>query len=394
VDGVWKRVMLALHTRDLTAFLFSAFIDHGRTRVHLYRTPMRRVARLAPFLFVDSNPLAFVADRRIEWMINALTTSDMYPYSFREVLGDKADERAIESHPERLVNYAEDSVKITIDAFTGDVHFYRIADGPVIRAWSGAFPGLFERADAMPEAVRAQLNYPLQWFHLQFDDIYKRYHMRDPLEFYNVEDLWDDADEALGSLGRGLEEYGTTDEMTFSYEGFNALIDPADLPPGVDAGQAGALQYAMLMPFTPEGGRNLRSLVIALQDPDHYGRLINLRVPQGVFVPGPEQADTIIDTDSQVNQQIALWIRHASEVIRGHTILLPVKGDLIYIEPLWISSIQNPLPEVKLYSVVYKGRCVMATSLQRAIEYLDLPEADEQRENELPWFDPAPKEDR
>jgi uncharacterized membrane protein (UPF0182 family) len=45
-----------------------------------------------------------------------------------------------------------------------------------------------------------------------------------------------------------------------------------------------------------------------------------------VFIPGPEQADTIIDTDSQVNQQIALWIRHASEVIRGHTIVVPVKG--------------------------------------------------------------------
>jgi uncharacterized membrane protein (UPF0182 family) len=393
VDGVLKRVMLALHTKDLTAFLFSSFIDHDRTRVHVHRTPMRRIQRLAPFLFVDSNPLAFVADHRIEWMVNALTTSDMYPYSFREVLGDKADERAVESHPERLVNYAEDSVKITMDAFTGAVRVYRISDGPIVRAWAEAFPGLFEPAGAMPRAVRAQLNYPLQWFHLQFDDIYKRYHMRDPLEFYNVEDLWDDADEALGSLGRGLEEYGTTDEMTFSYEGFNALIDPADLPPGVDAGEAGALQYAMLMPFTPEGGRNLRSLVIALQDPGHYGRLINLRVPQGVFVPGPEQADTIIDTDGQVNQQIALWIRHASEVIRGHTILLPVKGDLIYIEPLWISSIQNPLPEVKLYSVVYKGRCVMATSLQRAIEYLDMSEAEEQRENELPWFDVAPKED-
>jgi uncharacterized membrane protein (UPF0182 family) len=276
-----------------------------------------------------------------------------------------------------------------MDALSGAVHFYQIADDPIIAAWAECFPTLFEPASAMPEAVRAQLNYPLQWFHIQFDDIYKRYLMRHPLEFYNVEDLWDDADEVIGSLGRGLEEYGTTDEMTFSYEGFNALIDPADLPAGADAGPAGELQYAMLMPFTPEGGRNLRALVLALQDPDDYGRLINLRVPQGVFVPGPEQADTIIDTDSQVNQQIALWIRHASEVIRGHTLVLPVKGDLIYIEPLWISSIQNHLPEVKLYSVVYKGRCVMSTSLERAIAYLDGTEALEQQENELPWFDAA-----
>ncbi|MEX2272534.1 MAG: UPF0182 family protein [Vicinamibacterales bacterium] len=391
VDGVWKRVMFALHTGDVTAFLFSSFIDHSRTRVHLYRTPMRRIARIAPFLFIDSNTLAFVADDRIAWMVNGLTTTDMYPYSFREVLGDKADERAVEGYPERLINYGEDSVKITMDAFSGDVHFYRITDDPIVRAWARCFPGLFEPGDAMPPPVRAQLNYPLQWFHIQFDDIYKRYHMRNPLEFYNVEDLWDDADEALGSLGRGLEEYGTTDEMTFSYEGFNALIDAADLPPGTDAGTPGELQYAMLMPFTPEGGRNIRSLIIAMQDPGYYGRLINLRVPQGVFVPGPEQADTIIDTDSQVNQQIALWIRHGSEVIRGHTILLPVKGDLVYIEPLWISSIQNPLPELKLFSVVYNGRCVMATSVEKAIAYLDGTEAQEQREHELPWFQPTGK---
>jgi uncharacterized membrane protein (UPF0182 family) len=282
-------------------------------------------------------------------------------------------------------------VKATVDAFTGEVHFYKIADDPIIRAWAKCFPGLFEPDRVMPASVRAQLNYPLQWFHLQFDDIYKRYHMRNPIEFYNVEDLWDDADEVIGSLGRGLEEYGTKDEMTFSYEGYNALVDPADLPPGANAGTPGDLQYAMLMPFTPEGGQNLRALVMALQDPGSYGRLIDLRVPQGVFIPGPEQADTIIDTDSQVNQQIALWIRHSSEVIRGHTILIPVAGDLIYIEPLWISSIQNHLPEIKLYSVVYKGRGVMSTSLEHALAQLDSTEASEQGENTLPWFESAQK---
>ncbi len=391
VDSIWKRLMLAFHTKDLTAFLFSSFIDHGRTRVHLYRTPMRRAARIAPFLFVESNNLAFVADTRIEWLLNALTTTDMYPYSFREVLGDKSDERAIEAYPQRIVNHGEDSVKVTIDAFSGEVHFYKIADDPIINAWDDCYPGLFERADAMPSAVRSQLNYPLQWFHIQFDDIYKRYHMTNPVEFYNVEDLWDDADEVIGSLGRGLQEYGTRDEMTFSYEGFHALIDPADLPSGADVGQPGELQYAMLMPFTPEGQRNMRSLIVALQDPGSYGRLVDFRVPQGVFLPGPEQADTIIDTDAQVNQQIALWMRHASEVIRGHTIVVPVKGDLMYIEPLWISSIQNHLPEIKLFSVVYKGRCVMSTSVARAVEYLDTPEEREQDENQLPWFEtPSP----
>lgn len=394
VDSFFKRVVLALKTKDLTAFLFSSFIDYERTRVHLYRTPMRRAARLAPFLFLDSNPYAFIAGTRTLWMVNALTTTDMYPYSLREVLGDKADERAVERVPERLVNYAEDSVKVTIDALTGAVRLYRMSDDPIVRAWSQCFPGLFEPIATAPEPVRAQLTYPLQWFHLQFDDIYKRYHMRDPIEFYNVEDLWDDADEVLGSLGRGMEDFGSRDEATFSYEGYHALVDPADLPAGAAPGRPGDLQFAMFMPFTPEGQRNLRSLIVLFQDPDAYGRIVDLRVPQGVFVQGPEQADTIIDTDAQVNQQIALWIRHASEVIRGHTILVPVRGDIVYVEPLWISSIQNPLPEVKLYSVVYKGRCAMGTTLEAAIQYLAVPESSEQRDSTLPWFVGPGKEGR
>lgn len=386
ISSVFRRLVFALHTKDVTAFLFSRFIDHDRTRVHIYRTPMRRVRRIAPFLFFDSNIYAFAADQRILWMVNGLTTTANYPYSFREVLGDKAEERAVEEFPERVINYAEDAVKVTVDAFSGEVHFYQIANDPMVEAWSRIYPSLFEPRAAMPTPVEAQLTYPLQWFHVQFDDIYKRYHQRDPIEFYNVEDLWDDADEVFGSIGRGLSEFGTTDQMTFSYEGYNFLLDPADLPAGSDAGPAGEPQFALMMPFTPEGARNLRSLVLAFQDPHNYGDLLNLRVPQGGFIPGPEQVDTYIDDDSQVNQQITLWVRHGAEVVRGHTLMIPVRGDILYVEPLWIVSLQNPLPQIKMFSVVYRGRTTMATSLTGAIGLLGGLESEEQKANELPWF--------
>ncbi len=385
VNSIFRRVIFALYTKDLTAFLFSRFIDHDRTRVHIHRTPLRRAGRIAPFLFLDSNPYAFIAGKRIEWMVNGLTTTDQYPYAFREVLGDKADERAVEKIQERTVNYAEDAVKVTVDAFGGNVHFYRIADDPIVATWARIYPQLFE-TQPMPTPVAEQLTYPLQWFHLQFDDIYKRYHQRDPIEFYNVEDLWDDADEVVGSIGRGFTEFGTTDQMTFSYEGFNLLLDPADLPEGSNPEAGGEPQFAMLMPFTADGTRNLRSLVVAFQDPGRYGELLNLRIPQGVFVPGPEQADAMIDEDSQVNQQITLWVRHGSEVVRGHTLLLPVAGDILYVEPLWIVSLQNQLPQIKLFSVVYRGRTTMATSLQEAIRLLDIPEREEGEAYQLPWF--------
>ena len=305
-------------------------------------------------------------------MINGLTTSNEYPYSFREGLGDKADERAVEPFPERRINYAEDSVKVTLDAYSGEVRFYKVADDPIVKSWDAIYPDLFKAAPEMPAPVEAQLTYPLQWFHIQFDDIYKRYHQQHPIEFYNVEDLWDDADETLGSIGRGLSGFGTTDQMTFSYEGYNLLLDPADLPVGVDIGSPGDLQYAMLMPFTPEASRNLRALVIALQDPGNYGRLISLQIPQGQFVPGPEQVDAYIDNDRPVHQQVTMWIRHASEVMRGSTLLLPVGGGLVYLETIWVSSLQNELPQLKLFAMRYRDRITSGATLEAAISRRDV----------------------
>ena len=372
LDSWLKRIVFAVYTRDFTAFLFSRYIDMDSTRVHIRRTPVSRARAVVPFLFLDTNSYAFVADGRVVWMINGLTTTDQYPYSFREVLGDKADERAVEEFPERVINYAEDAMKITIDAYSGRVRIYRIADDPIARTWERVYPELFEPRSAMPPAVAAQLTYPLQWFHVQFDDIYKRYHQVDPIQFYNVEDLWDDADETLGSLGRGLTSFGTGDQMTFSYEGYNALLDPADMPKGVEIGKPGDLQYAMLMPFTPEAARNLRSLVIALQDPGEYGRLLSLQIPQGTFVPGPEQIDAYVDNDRPVHQQVTMWIRHASEVLRGSTLLLPVGGDLMYLETVWVNSLQNDLPQLKLVALRYHDRITSGGTLAEAIRKRNL----------------------
>jgi uncharacterized membrane protein (UPF0182 family) len=382
VDSLLKRAAFAIHTGDLTAFLFSRYIDPARTRVHLRRTPITRIQSVAPFLFLDSNAFAFIAGGRVHWMVNALTTTDQYPYSFREVLGDKADERAVEDVPQRTINYAEDAVKITIDAYGGEMRLYRMTDDPIIRSWDRIYPGLLRPRSEMPPDVSAQLTYPLQWFHTQFDDIYKRYHQTHPVEFYNVEDLWDDADETLGSLGRGLTAFGTGDQMTFSYEGYNALLDPADMPAGVNLGRPGDLQYSMLMPFTPEAARNLRALIVAVQDPGQYGRLLSLQIPQGRFVPGPEQVDAYIDNDRPIHQQVTMWIRHASEVLRGSTLLLPVKGDVMYVETVWVNSLQNELPQLKLTALYYRDRITSGASLNDAIRKRTLgAESPEERQD-------------
>jgi uncharacterized membrane protein (UPF0182 family) len=65
-----------------------------------------------------------------------------------------------------------------------------------------------------------------------------------------------------------------------------------------------------------------------------------------------------------------MWIRHASEVIRGHMVVLPIGGDLLYIETIWVSSTQNELPQLKLFAVRYHGKIASGLTLEEAIRKL------------------------
>jgi uncharacterized membrane protein (UPF0182 family) len=112
-----------------------------------------------------------------------------------------------------------------------------------------------------------------------------------------------------------------------------------------------------------------------LQDPGHYGELYSLRVPQGKFVLGPEQADAVIDADARVNQQLTLWVRHGAQVMAGHTLLVPVAGHVLYVQPIWVKSTQNAIPQIRLFAVVNGNRVTMAPRLEDAIRLQGVPPA-------------------
>ena len=197
VDSFLKRLIIGWRSGVSVDVWFSDLIADG-SRVHFYRRPLDRLERIAPFLFMNSNVTAVVHDGRIVWLINGITTSDHYPYSWRWTLGDKSTDQHFEDRDVRHVNYARDSVKAVVDAYTGDVTLYQIADEPVVDSWANIYPSLFTAGDQMPEGIRAHLQYPQELFHVQFDDLFILYHMRDPLTYFNLEDMWDDADEVMG----------------------------------------------------------------------------------------------------------------------------------------------------------------------------------------------------
>jgi uncharacterized membrane protein (UPF0182 family) len=356
MDSLLKRIVFGLGSGSFLDIVFSDLVTDS-SRVHYVRTPLERVERVAPFLYLDSDPFAVAADGRVVWMVNGLTTTDRYPYSATAELGDKADRRTPVVQPTRIVNYARDSVKATVDAYTGRVRLYQIADEPIARTWASVYPGLFESAEAMPADVRSQLQYPVQLMHAIFDDLYIYFHQTDPLTFFSWEDVFDDADEVKGDL---LAE---GESISFSIEPYYWIAETGGSLPE----SASRYQFALSTVFTPEGARNLRAIATAYMDGEDYGKLSILQVPKGLFYPGPEQADAAIDQDAFISQQISLWNRLGLDVIRGHTTPLVVDGEVIYVEPLFIKSAQNPVPQLKRVIAVFRGDAAMGTTLEEAL---------------------------
>jgi uncharacterized protein len=290
-------------------------------------------------------------------MVNAMTTTDRYPYSAYGELGDKSHVRSPTRRPIRPVNYVQDAAKATVDAYTGKIDFYKWKNEPVVDTWADVYPALFKDRDEMPAALKEQVQYPTQLFHLQFDDQYIFYQMEDPLTFFSLEDLFDDADEVVGPI---MTEGAAID---FSIEPYFWVAETRGAMPEADDDE----QFSLSMAFTPEDAVNLRSIVTVYQEGDDYGRTSMLRVPKGTFVMGPEQADAAIDQDAFISQQIALWNRIGLDVIRGHTTPLVVDNELLYIEPLFIRSKQNPVPQLKRVVVVFRGQAALGETLEEAL---------------------------
>ncbi|HEV3002133.1 MAG TPA: UPF0182 family protein [Solirubrobacteraceae bacterium] len=359
LDSPLKRAVFGWKSRQFMEIFFSDLI-HGESRVHYFRTPLERLEAVAPFLWGDTDPYAVTAGDRIHWMVNGLTHSNAYPYSMRQELGDKAYVRTPTPRDTRWVNYVQDSVKATVDGFTGQVNLYKWKDEPVVDTWADVYPDLFKSRDAMPPRLAEQVQYPVQLMHIQFDDTFIYSHMTDPLTYFSQEDLFDDGDEVKGPVIEGLEG----EPLNFSIEPYYWMAEtgkgplPRSAPP---------TQFAMSTIFTPENALNLRAVITAYQEGRDYGRLSMAVVPKGEFHPGPEQADAAIDQDPFISQQIGLWSRRGLEVIRGHTTPLIVENEMLYVEPLFVRSVQNPVPQLERVIVVFRGDAFMGRTLEEAL---------------------------
>lgn len=329
LDNYLKRLLFAARFKDYRLLISNEL--HRGSQLLMHRQIVDRVQRIAPFLRLDEDPYLVLEDGRLYWLLDAYTTSRYYPYA---------------AMTPGWGNYVRNPVKVVVDAYHGDVDFYVVdRQEPIAMAWQKAFPGMFKNIEDMPAGLQAHLRYPVDLFEIQAS-IYAKYHMKNPLVFYNDEDAWKIPEEKFQSETVTMEPYYTILQL----EGHQ---EP---------------EFVLMLPFIPAKQiANMVAWMAALNDPPHYGKLIVYKFFKDQHVYGPMQIESRIDQDSEISQQLTLWDQRGSRVIRGNLLVIPLEGAILYVEPIFLQSEQSSIPELSRVIVVFEEQVVMARTLDEAL---------------------------
>ncbi len=330
------RLAAALHYADGNILLTEYLNDKSRMMIH--RSIMERLETIAGFLSWDSDPYMVVTSAgHLVWIVDGYMSSESHPYSREVSLGD------------HNLNYMRNSVKATVDAYSGETNLYIFDDkDDLIQAYARLFPGLFHPSSAMPADLRAHVRYPETLFRVQAE-MYRTFHMRDPEAFYNRADAWDFAKTA-NAQAEGTQAVSPTYVV-------------AALPGSTTA------EFMLLTTFTPANKDNLIGVMYARCDGEHLGELVFGQLAKQNIIYGPMQIAARVNQDQTISKDLSLWDQHGSSVLRGQTLVLPVDNSFLYVEPIYITS-QTSMPQLKKVALAMGDKLAYADTYEQALAQL------------------------
>lgn len=324
----------AIHFGDFNMLLTSYL--KGGSKMMLHRRVLERVGKLAPFVDWDDDPYVVVTEAgRLIWMVDGYMTSGSHPYS------DEADG----------VNYIRNSVKATVDAYTGEVNLYVFDSSDIlVEAYQRLFPKLFNPFSQMPADLRAHARYPERLFSIQAN-MYRAFHMRDPEAFYNRADLWDLAKTNSRQAETGVQAASPT---------YVVATLPGESHP----------EFLLLTQFTPANKDNLIGYMAARCDGTNLGELVFQQLGKQNIIYGPMQIDARINQDQSISKDLTLWNQQGSSVLRGQTLVLPIENSFLYVEPIYIQASQTSMPQLKKVALAMGNSLAYADTYEQALNQL------------------------
>ncbi|MBA2640330.1 MAG: UPF0182 family protein [Nocardioidaceae bacterium] len=330
VGGIVNQALYALKFGEPNIVLSGRVNEESQI---LYdRDPRDRVESVAPWLTVDGNAYPAVVGDELLWIIDGYTTSNSYPQSERVDLDAATTDTNTQigstaALPSDQINYLRNSVKATVDAYTGDVTLYAWDESdPVLQVWQNAFPDTVQPKDAISDELLAHLRYPEDYFKVQ-REILQTYHVEDPLTFFGGSERWevptDPADQAENTL---QPPYYLSVQMPALTE--TGEVD-LEAPPGDPT-------FALTSVYAPVGRQNLASFVSVDSDPasETYGQL-SLLVPPADRISGPEQIATQFQSDESVANALLSFRQAGVTELYGNLLTVPAGNGLLYVQPIY-----------------------------------------------------------
>ena len=365
MGSLFRRVAFALRFGQIEP-LISNFITED-SKVMFVRDVRERVEKLAPFLHFDADPYPILENGRIIYMIDGYTTTDRYPYAQNAPVAELPRKSGLRHN----FNYVRNSVKATVDAFTGEVIFYVVdQQDPLINAYQRAFEGLFKPMDEMPASLIKHVRYPEDLFRVQ-TELWGKYHVDDTENFYQRAAEWAVSQDP-GRTGEGAANLAIVNEQGIRIGSRDMRMSPyrtiVELPDSDEA------EYVVLRAFVPldeeDTRKELAAFIVGRSDKDDYAKLAVYRPPSSNF-DGPALAEERIRNDEEVASLQTLLSQRGSTVLFGELLLVPIEDSILYVRPLYVQAEgDSTVPELVQVIVAVGEDVVMADSLQEALEIL------------------------
>jgi uncharacterized membrane protein (UPF0182 family) len=334
IGSAWRRLVYALKFHS-ASILFSNDIN-ADSQLLTVRNPRARVAAVAPWLTLDGDVYPTVVNGRILWVVDGYTTSSNYPYSQLQNLRSDTTNTytsngSTVTQPKTSINYMQNSVKATVDAYSGKVTLYSWDQAahpdPLLATWEKAFPGLVQPQSAIPSALLDHLRYPQDLFNVQ-RTVLTRYHVTSALQYYNGSDFWSvpadptvSATTSINSLGNKVSSGAPSQPSTYM------TLSPDGTSPPV---------FSLSTPLVSLSGRNLAAfLAVDSQPGPGYGHFTLLTLPSGQAIEGPSQVQSDIESDPFVASKLSLLRQGHSSVLLGNLLTVPLGGSVLYVEPIY-----------------------------------------------------------
>ena len=341
----FDRLVLAIREKD-AKLVFSGNVKND-SKILTNRNIIERAKTVMPYLIYDSEPYMVISnDGNLVWVLDAYTTSNEYPYSQRTMLENNGITK-------KEINYIRNSVKVIIDAYSGDVTFYMTdKTDPIAMVYKKIYPDLFSEEE-IPEDIANHFVYPKYLYKIQ-SNILKRYHNIQPDILYRSDDVWD------------IATHNTSSKITSSkgteIEPYYTMVKTSD---------SNGSRLGLVLPYTPYAKQNITAYLIGSCDENGNNVLKLYNYPTDSNVLGPMQLDTQLGQDETISKEIETLNVSGTKLTKD-IMIVPIDNTLLYIEPIYQQYVNeiDSLPVLKKVVVASGNKVAIGNTFGEALTNL------------------------